>query len=244
MKRLLAMGLALSCAAVGLANWTDGFEPPYVVGPIAGQGGWQGWGGDAAYTGYVTDSIARTGTQSQEVYGNSDSVHQYFGYTSGQWVYRAYQYIPSILVGKQYFILLNKYNDPSGPFNWSVQMTFDPATGNLSADCGSSNPVVMPFVRDEWVLIEAQIDLDTDWVQVFYNGTLLDDPALAGLGYQWTKGVFGGDTNGLLNIAAVDLYSGAPQTPAATSVFYDDMSLVPEPASILLLGLLALLRRR
>ncbi|MGD8453366.1 MAG: hypothetical protein PVJ57_16260 [Phycisphaerae bacterium] len=244
MNRVLVAALVLALCASALGNWNDGFEP-YTLGPIDGQGGWQGWGGDSGATGFVTDLMARTGTQSQEVYANSDSVHQYSGYTEGQWVYTAYQYIPSDLVGNQHFILLNNYSDPSGPFNWSVQISFDPTTGNLSADCGSSTPVVMPYVADQWIAIEAYIDLDADWVQVYYNGTLLDDPALAGEGYQWTTGVFGGDTDGLLNIAAVDLYAGAPQTPESTSVYYDDMSLVPEPATVvLLLGVVAVLRRR
>ena len=244
MKRAWAAALVLALAPLALADWSDGFET-YDPGPIAGHGGWQGWGGDANATGFVTDAIARTGTKSQDVHGVSDSVHQYSGYTSGQWVYTAWQYIPSNLTNKQYFIMVNKYRDPSGPFNWSVQLTFDPATGNLSADPGSNTPVVMPYVEDQWVRIQAFIDLNADWVQVYYNNVLIDDPVLPGLGYQWTKGVFGADTDGLLNIAAVDLYAGAPQTPASTAVYYDDMSLaVPEPATLALLGLLGLLRRR
>ena len=54
-----------------------------------------------------------------------------------------------------------------------------------------------------------------------------------------------GRGRGLSTKSSVDLYAGAPQTPASTAVYYDDMSLaVPEPATLALLGLLGLLRRR
>ncbi len=245
MKGFLPTGLvfALALSAGALADWYDGFEG-YTLGPIVGQGGWEGWAGDAGATGFVTNTMARTGTQSQDVHGNSDSVHQYSGYTSGHWLYTAWQYIPGNLVGKQYFIMLNRYQPPN--YNWSVQITFDPTTDTLSADAGSSSPVVMPYVANQWVPIVVDIDLDADWTKVYYNGVLIDDPAVPGQGYQWTKGVFGNDTNGLLNIGAVDLYAGAPQTPASTAVYYDDMSLTvfPEPAALSMLLLAVALRRR
>ena len=52
---------------------------------------------------------------------------------------------------------------------------------------------------------------------------------------------FGGGGGGVLDIGAVDLFANA-----STPVYYDDMSLVPEPASCLLLALAAAfgLRRR
>jgi hypothetical protein len=129
--------------------------------------------------------------------------------------------------------MLNTYSYPSGPYNWSVQVGFDPNDGLIHADCGSSTQVTMPYLTDQWVEIRVDIDLDEDWTQIYYDGTLLDDPGLAdhptlGGGYSWTGGTFG-QGGGVLDIAALDLFAYN-----ATSVYYDDLCLeaaVPLKAS-------------
>ena len=98
----------------------------------------------------------------------------------------------------------------------------------------SATVATMPFITDQWVPVRCEINLDTDWIDIFYNDSLFT-------GYKWTTGVTGG---GALNIGAVDLYAFG-----SSAVYYDDMSLlptvVPEPASGFLLGLsLLLLGRR
>jgi len=244
---VLAWGVCAACA-----DWSDSFDT-YSLGTIYNQGGWTGWAGVPAAAGNVTDLISRSAPQSQEIVAAHDSVHMYAGYTTGVWWYTAYIWIPSDFESGgtspdtgTYFILLNTYTTGGANTRWSVQFAFDSLDGMIHADAGSSNEVQMPYVADQWSTIAVRIDLTSDWTQVYYNGNLIDDPILAdhpvlGGGYQWTKGVFGQDTNGLLNIAAVDLYANG-----SSSVFYDDMSLlVPEPVSgMLLLALGMFLRRR
>ncbi len=58
------------------------------------------------------------------------------------------------------------------------------------------------------------IDLDTDWLEIYYDGELLDY-------MEWTAG-WDGDMLGALNIGAVDLFANG-----ATPIYYDDMSLRP-----------------
>ena len=154
-------------------------------------------------------------------------MHQHSGYKTGKWFYKAYVYIPSGMSGQPYFILRNTYSYPSGPYLWSVQMSFNSADGNVHCDCGHTTEVVDgPYVTDDWSEILVYVDLDEDWVQIYYEGQLLDSPNVPdhptlGGGYQWTAGVFGQD-QGALNIAAVDLYANS-----ASPVYYDDMSLDP-----------------
>lgn len=218
---------ALLCLpAIALADWSEDFDS-YVAGSqIVGQGGWEEWGpGTGAF---VSDLYSRSPENSLEITGASDVVHQYTGYTSNKWFYKTWVYIPSDFSGESYFILLNTYNYPSGPYEWSVQIFFDSADGYVHCDCGRSpgDVVTYPYVTNGWSEIRVYVDLDEDWVQIFYNSQLLDDPLLAdhptlGGGQQWTAGPFGND-QGVLNIAAVDLYANS-----ASPVYYDDMSLAP-----------------
>ena len=86
----------------------------------------------------------------------------------------------------------------------------------------------LPLIYDQWVEILVKIDLDNDLKEIYYDGEFLSSES-------WTRG------DGYLNIGALDLYANN-----ATSVYYDDISLIPEPSliSIAGLGLLLLLRRR
>jgi len=250
MKRLVLsfVGvLALAALpAAALADWSDNFDLYPNGSSMHGQGGWKGWDNDPTWTAYVTNVQSLSPPHSVDIAGNSDLVHEYDGYTSGHWTYTAWQYIPTNMVGESYFILLNTYND-LGPYNWSVQLDFMSSTGMLVGDCGAWDNVTMAYTPGQWAEIRVEIFLDPgdDWTQVYYNGTLLDDPALAdhpvlGGGYRWTGGISGGG-GGALDIGAVDLFANG-----ATSVYYDNMSLVPEPAAglLLLLGAAVGLRRR
>lgn len=202
--------------------WSDTIDTYAANSQIVGQGGWEEWGPGAGAM--VSNTRAYGPGNSINITGPSDLVHRYSGYTSGVWEYRAKQYVPTGLSAESYFILLSSY-----PTNnvWSVQLRFNPTSGNVLADAGrSGSQASTKIVYDKWIDIQVIIDLDADWVQVYYDNVLLDDPLLAdhptlGGGYAWTKGVFG-TNNGPKNIAAVDLYANN-----ASPVYYDDLSLRP-----------------
>jgi len=244
---LLAMVAAGLVVGTATATWYDNFDS-YTLGSINGQGGWAGWDNNPAYAGTVTNERSRSSPNSQLIQGIHDSVRTFTGYTSGVWTFTAYQYIPGNMVGNSYYILLSKYVPGNQAQNvWTVQLDFDSTTKMIVGDCGAPDNVRLPYVPDSWAEIKVQIYLDPypvgDWTKIYYNGTLLDDPALPdhptlGGGYRWTKGVFG-TNNGPLSIECVDLFANN-----ATKVYYDDMSLVPEPTSLLMLAVLGLLRRR
>lgn len=209
--------------SVATAQWSDNFDSYAANTQVVGQGNWEEWGPGAGA--FVTSNQSRSPANSIDINGATDLVHQYTGYTTGKWVYKTMQYIPSTMTGSTYFILLNTYAYPAGPYNWSVQVEFSIANG-IRGNFGTNtiNHNVVPLVTDAWAEIQVVVDLDQNWTQFYYNGVLLDEPNLAdhpalGGGYNWTGGVFGGGT-GALNIAAVDLYANT-----ATSVYYDDISL-------------------
>lgn len=253
MKRMCVVSvvIALLVPTVAMANWTDNFDS-YALGTINGQGGWKGWDNYAPAAGIVTGAAYNSPLKSQQINGPADSVHEYSGYNTGHWTYSAMQFIPyTFTSGATYFILLNTYADggASTVDRWSVQIAFNGLTGQIDADCGrnvATPPVHTPFTRGAWMPIRVEIYLTEDWTQVYYGNTLLDDPlvpdhATLGGGYRWTTGIFGTDTDGALNIGAVDLFANN-----ASAVYYDDMNLTPEPASLVLLGLgmLLVIRRK
>ena len=227
MTRLL-LSIAASIpllTSVATAQWSDNFDTYAANSQVVGQGNWEEWGPGAGA--FVSAAQSRSPGNSIEIAGPTDLVHQYTGITTGKWIYRTWQYIPSTMTGSTYFILLNTYAYPVGPYNWSVQVEFSVANGirgNLGTGTVGHN--VVPLVTNAWTEIVVVVDLDQNWTQFYYNGTLLDEPNLAdhpalGGGYSWTGGVFGGG-NGALNIGAVDLYANA-----ATAAYYDDISLQP-----------------
>jgi hypothetical protein len=195
-------------------NWIDHFDT-YVTGSqLHSQGGWVGWDNSAAAGALTSDTQSRSAPNSVDVLLGSDLVHQYSGFTTGTWIYTAYQYIPTGTTGQPYFILLNTYAH-GGPNNWSTQLCFDIAANVVRDDtpgnCSAGTPT-LPLVLDQWVPIRVVIDLDTNTQTLFYNDQQL---------YQdvWLGHVSDPPT-GAVAIAAVDLFANG-----SSSVFYDDLSL-------------------
>ena len=221
---VIVVGVLALVAGPAMADWADNFDL-YVTGSLLeGQGGWHGWGAvpDPAI---ASDDYALSRPNSALIGGLSDLVHEYDGYAAGQWTYTAWQYVPTDFAGETYFIMLNTYNDPAGPYDWSIQVHFDSVAGTLTDDHTGNS---LPINYGQWTEIRVEIDLDADNRELFYGGQSTGART-------WTTGV-----NSVLNIAAVDLFANG-----ASEVYYDDMSLVPEPAScLLLLAALGLCRRR
>lgn len=217
-----AMAVLALMSTSAIAQWADDFDSYDTDISLHGVGGWKGWDNDPTWTAYTRDEVALSPPNAVEIVDTADLVHEY-GYAGGLWTYTAMQYVPGNLSGITYFILQNMYSD-GGPYNWSIQIAFNSATGLLTDDHTSDT---LPIIYDAWTEIRVEIDLDTDWREVYYGDTLLGART-------WTTG---GDS--LLEIGSVDLFANG-----ATPVYYDDMSLVPEPASCLLLALGALVLRR
>lgn len=203
---VMAMMPLLASAAGG--PWSDNFDSYATNSQLHGVGGWKGWDNDMTF-GALTSSVqARSAPNSVDILGASDLVHEYTA-NSGDWIYTAWMYIPGNFQGQTYFIMLNDYND-GGPYNWSTVVSFNSASG-LMLDEGASG-LSQAYVTDQWVEIRVEIDLDNDTQDFYYNGALFYSGT-------WTGHVSGG---GALIIEAVDLYANG-----ATSVYYDDLSLLP-----------------
>lgn len=199
------------------SGWWDNFDSYPPVSSLHGQGGWKGWGNDPAATAFTSSYVTLTAPNSVKIIGAADLVHEYFNWTSGAWIYKAWQYIPTDFSGESYFIILNQYDDAGTTLNWSVQVSFD-STTNLVENTGTHGGS-LPLIKGQWIELRVEIDLTNDAQEFYYNDQLLYEGT-------WSQEVSGG---GIVNIAAVDLYANG-----ASPVYYDDLSLTVKPVMIYL----------
>jgi hypothetical protein len=197
-------------------SWSDDFSA-YTLGQFLDgdptDGGWKGWDNDPTWGAFVVDTYELSVPHSVEVVADVDLVHEFSGLTTGTYTFTAWQYIPGNMVGLSYFILLSDYQDGAGQNNkWAVQMRFDADQGLVESEFDG---MTLWIIYDTWVEIRCEIDLDNDWLEMYYDGALLH-------GKNWTAGPNNGG-DGILNIGAVDLFANG-----ATAVYYDDISLVGE----------------
>lgn len=219
--------LVAACGVVS-AQWGDDFDS-YANGTLLyNVNGWTGWDDSSGAAGTVSDAQSLSGPHSISVSGTSDAVHPFSGYSSGVWTFTAYQYIPDNLDALTYFILNNEYNH-GGPYDWGIEMHMDPATGLVNEAIHDPNATVTtPIVYNQWVEIRTLIDLDNNYMENYYNGVLL------------ASGDWNIRTGGLVELQNVDLYA-----PHSVAVYYDNLSLVPAPGGLAVLGMgLCALRRR
>ncbi len=206
---------ASATLGVSARAWTDNFDS-YTNGQFldggTDDGGWKGWDNAPGAGANVTNAQSVSSPNSVDIKGATDLVHEYEGYTTGEWVYRCVQYIPTDFTGESYFILLSDYTDGAGTNNkWALVIRFD---ATLQVVESEADLVTLPLLTGEWVELRTEIDLDTDWFKFYYDNSLLIEKA-------WTAG-WNNAGDGFLIIDAVDLFANT-----ATSVYYDDISLLP-----------------
>ena len=192
-------------------GWSDNFDSYATGSSLQGLGGWKGWSNSPAAAALTSDEQALSTPNSADIAPAADTVHEYSGYIAGEWVYKAWQYIPTDFAGESYFILLNQYDDPGNTLNWSVQVDFNSST-NLVENTGVSGGT-LPLIKGAWVELRVEVDFTDDVCAFYYGGSLLYSGT-------WTEEVSG---SGISNLAAVDLFANG-----ASSVFYDNLSLSPK----------------
>lgn len=244
MKGVVAAATLASLTGSAFAqSWSEDFEG-YTVGDLltpaatGNQNGWELW--VPGIPSSVIAGTAQAGANSLEVVQGTDTVANYnsFGVapTSGLYEFDAYVWHDANDMGEQFWIMLNTYAF-GGPYSWSIQVHMDGTGGMVTCDCANnSTPNVVPLITGQWVLINAEIDLDNDYVNVYYNGTSLSDdtgsgigPGPMGEGYVWTMGVFA-TAMGQLSVEGLDIYpdGGTPPDP----IEWDSINLAPEVGPI------------
>jgi len=124
--------------------------------------------------------------------------------------------VQPLFTGESYFIMLSNYSDTGVGNHWAVQIRFDDEDKIVESE---NDGKTLPLVTDKWVELKISIDLDSDWMEMYYDGDLLHEK-------NWTAG-WNNQYDGFLNIAAVDLYANS-----AYNVYYDDISLEEVEGSV------------
>jgi hypothetical protein len=220
MRRSVQLLAALSALAVlpalAQAQWSDNFDGYANGTSLHGVGGWAGWDGNPAATGFVTNVQSRSAPHSMESRPTTDLVQEFNGVGANTWVISGWSYCPTGGVGQQFFILLNTYVSGNPPAdNWSLDLLFDQSAG-LVRDFDVPTTPAIPLIRNQWVQVRVVIDFTADTQQVFYGATLFTTKS-------WTEGASGG---GQLNLDALDLFSNG-----GTTIYWDDLVLAREGAT-------------
>ncbi len=186
--------------------WSDNFDS-YAVGPIDGQGGWEGWNNiPGPGRADVTDAQASSAPHSLGLRPTTDLVRSFAGADSGLWAFRGEIFIESGHTGETWLILLNRYSH-GGPKNWSTQVRFTDT--QVQSGGGSDFPglSLANSITDRWVSFEVLIDLDANQQTISYNGEVVDE----------TPWQVSGDNS----ISAVDLWSNN-----GVGGYFDNLELV------------------
>jgi hypothetical protein len=207
--------------------WYEDFEIFANDELLHGSSGWRGWDDDPVFDAPTSNNQSRSDPNSVEIKDDSDLVRVFDGADKGAWTFEAWQYIPSDFASGgggvfdgSYFVLMNTYTDgvPHLEGDWSVQLQVDSNIGMIKFYHGDDiNTIDVPYETDRWVKIQAEIDLEQDWTQIYYDDELVTE-------YSWTGGIIG-NGGGALDIAAVDLYA-----QGSTSIYYDDLILEANPS--------------
>jgi hypothetical protein len=199
-------------------DWSDNFDS-YDNGTLLYHvGGWTGWDDLDYHAGTVSNAQARSAPHSIVVNDTADAIHPFVPVKAGgQWVIKAWQYIPSGLSNATYFIV-NSFYEHGGPYFTMIQLRFDPVSGKVWDDLRTSNcQTGLPLVYDQWVEIRIEVDFvpSLGTVSEYYNNQLLcsDNWIVPPVGQKY--------------IANIDLYA-----PHMTPVYYDDLSVAPAGAAL------------
>ena len=159
----------------------------------------------------VSTDQAYSGANSVLIQGVNDCVHEIANYTSGKYKISFYLYIPTGYLG--YFNTLQDFAGTSS--QWGMQVYFD-AGGAGSIDGGASAAATFTFPYDTWMPVEVVVDLDADWGEFYYGGSLVH-------GWIWSSGTFG---TGTLNQLGGSNFYAWDNSGAGTPKFYiDDYAL-------------------
>ena len=197
---------------LGMAGWADGFDT-YSDGQFLDggddDGGWVGWDDVPSAGAYVTSEKYRSPPHSLNCNGPTDLVQIWDEFNSGVWNFSAWLFVPDDFEGSSYFLLLSVYTHGGGQEGnqWAVQLDMNSFDGVIESE---HQGFTLPLITGRWVRFNMVIDLDTDWVDMYYDDQLLDYR-------EWTAGPNLLMT-GELNIACIDIYANG-----ATPVYWDDV---------------------
>jgi hypothetical protein len=230
---ILAVLALASTPDAASAQWSEDFDSYALNALLVNVSTWEELDNNSAASQTKVKDVAagaavRSAPHSVWVRGTSDTIHQYGAgigggpYTNGQWTLTGHIYKPLTTTGFSMsqitvYEILNEYAH-GGVKNVSARVDFDPAGGTWDVETATTT-YTGPAIFDQWVELRAEIDLDADSVELFYDGVSM------GPAYPWNGGNTGFGS-GSDQIACVRLFAHGFFV-TTSRVYYDDFTLQP-----------------
>ena len=147
---------------------------------------------------------------------NGASVVQWSQIDSGRWAAEAQTFVPTDAVGNIFALVIDQWPSPVHFGGWVV---LDASNSTVRNVVNSQQSV--PLVRDQWVAVRFEIDLESDTVSAFYGGT----PIYQGRSYRTGVGFPGSSPVGDGRIIGLAMYSGDAGVDGSSGAFVDAMAL-------------------
>jgi hypothetical protein len=215
LRKLQLLVMMLAVSLVSFAQISEDFESynagEQLVEQAVGQGldYWTTWSNDPGGTEdpEVSSEFAQSGSNSVVIQGTNDAVLLLGDQTAGVFNISFSFLVPTGNIG--YFNVLQAFAGTNS--EWGMQCFLD-NFGTASVDAGGEGAATFFYNYDTWTEVEFLIDLDTDFAEMFVEGTSV-------VTWQWSGGSFG--TGTLNQLGAINLFAWADNgTPKA---FFDDI---------------------
>lgn len=165
----------------------DGFDSYAAGSTLAGQGGWETWGGNPGADARVVATYAYSPPHSLEVSSTAELVHQFSGVFAGTWWAKVLTFIPGDQTGDLVLSLLNRYDGGAcvgTGCNWSVSVSLcrsgcvlpgsSPGTVTNLGGSDVAGAASAPLITDAWVEVAVEFDPSGNWYNLYYDGVLLE----------------------------------------------------------------------
>ncbi|MCA3005912.1 MAG: hypothetical protein LW650_06030 [Planctomycetaceae bacterium] len=204
---------------------SDTFES-YPGGSPCVPGGWQEFLGVADTCAVLSSEHAASGLRSVKLVGalpgstgRGDNIIRPVNIAGGRWRLDVKTYIPTGATGNAYVVMVDQY---PGPLHYGAWLVLDGTAGNVRNVANAAQQT--PLIRDQWVPLQIDVDLDSDRVSASYNGVTLY------VCESWRQSIWfpGSAPLGVGRIAGVVLHGGEPGIDGTTGAFFDDVTLSPE----------------
>ncbi|MBI4648079.1 MAG: T9SS type A sorting domain-containing protein [Bacteroidia bacterium] len=163
---------------------------------------------------FVSTDQAYGGTKSVKIVANNDLVMLFNDKTTGRYQLEFYIYVVTNKVG--YFNILQNFAGNSS--EWGMQVFFN-VNDTGTVDAGGQSAGLFTFNHNEWLYVNAIIDVDDDFATLYINNTEV-------VSWVWSGGSYGDGTTHKLD--AANFYGWTDDNGNASLAYFDDIEFTEQ----------------
>ena len=215
-----SLAQATACPAAGMVENFDTMN----AGPVVAYPCWSNWDGLTNISGTVTAGTGTGGSNSLRIDGTlnsdgqGDNVVRAVTIDGGRSTFTTNIRVPSGITGTGFIALMDQYS--AAALHLGAWLVVDGNNNTVRNVVNNLHRAAL--VRDQWVPLRVEVDMDADTVAAYYNNQLL----FSGQSWRTGTGFPGSAPVGLNRIVGLALYSGDTGEPGLSAMYFDDMSLL------------------